>query len=200
VGAPVTFDEVLARWNGGVGRGAQTRLARRLGLAPNTVSQWVTGVSRPDGDLRPRLARELGMPSEALDRLFGPRRAAPALALRETARADGPAALPVFAAVREEPFQFDFGGAVPEEILPLSVGGGYGGRSAALRVAGDRWKPLAEDGDYLLLVESSVAQEGKWAVVRREDGCRLRRLASGPARPDDKERVVAVVAGKFRRV
>lgn len=193
----MTFEEVLARWNGGAARGAQTRLARRLGVAPNTVSQWATGVSRPDDDLRPKVARALGVPPESLDRLFAGR--ARATAWRE-GRPDPGGAVPVFGTVREEPFAFDFDAGFPEEILPLSVGAGYGGRTAALRVAGDAWKPLAAEGEYLLLVESSAAPEGKWAVVRREDGCRLRRLKSGPSHPDEKERVVALVAGKFCRV
>jgi hypothetical protein len=45
-----------------------------------------------------------------------------------------------------------------------------------------------------------VAQEGKWVVVRREDGCRLRQFKSGLPLSDDKERVLAVVLGRFRRV
>ena len=196
--ARVTFADLLARWNGGSRRGAQTRLAGRLGVAPNTVSQWASGVSRPDADLRPKVARELGLSEDALTRMFVPAaRAAPSL--RETGISRGDA-LPVFGPIREEPFPFDFDAGVPDEFLPLSVGAGYGGRSAALSIRGDGWSPLAQDGDYLLLAEGSVAPEGKWVVVRREDGCRLRRLASGPARSDDKERILAVVVGRFRRV
>ena len=194
----MTFEDVLARWNGGALRGAQTRLAKRLGLAPNTVSQWATGISRPDEDLRPRVAKELGLSREVLDRLFFPRRREESL-LRDSGRSAPGAVLPVFGTVREEPFPFGFEGSVPEELLPLSVGAGYGGRSAALKIEGKRWSPLAEDGDYLLLAECSVAPEGRWVVVRRGDGCRFRRLASGPARSDDQERVLAVVVGCFRK-
>jgi transcriptional regulator with XRE-family HTH domain len=195
----MTFDDVLSRWNGGVLRGAQTRLAKRLKLAPNTISQWSTGVSRPDDDLRPLVAKELDIALDVLDRLFQPRRRAEAAFRDSSSRSDMSAVLPVFGVIREEPFPFTFDGAVPEEILPLSAGAGYGGRSAAVRVDSAQWSPLAEKGDYILLTESSVAPDGRWVVVRREDGCRLRRLASGPARSDDRERVLAVVLGTFRK-
>ena len=195
----MTFEEILARWNGGTLRGAQTRLAKRLGVAPNTVSQWTTGVSRPDEDLRPKVARELGLSVQVLDRFFVPRRRSEN-AWRDAGRSDPGASVPVFGPVTEEPFSFDFDSGVPEELLPLTVGAGYGGRSAALRVKGGHWSPLAEDGDYLLLSECSAAPDGKWVVVRRGDGCRLRRIKSGPGRSDARERVLAAVVGRFRRV
>ncbi len=198
----MTFGDLLARWNGGRIRGAQTRFAARLGIAPHTVSQWATGVSRPDADLRPRAARELGVAVEVLANLFESRRRTSQDSLREVSdggRRDG--AIPVFGPVHEEPFFFDFDAGVPEEILPLSVASGYGGaRGAAIRIKGGHWAPLAEDGDYLLFAECSVAPDGKWVLVRREDGCRLRRLKAGPARSDEKERVLAVLMGRFRRV
>jgi transcriptional regulator with XRE-family HTH domain len=68
----MNFADALKAWNGGIERGAQTRLAKALKVAPNTVSQWARAESPllPGEEIRPRLARELGITVDALMQLF----------------------------------------------------------------------------------------------------------------------------------
>jgi transcriptional regulator with XRE-family HTH domain len=191
VGPSMTFTEILSRWNRGTLRGAQTRLARKLGLAPNTISQWVTGVSRPDEDLRPLLVKELSVGEEELNRLFSERRFPRSLREPAADAAEG-APLAVYGPIEEEPFPFDVETGVVEEFLPLRLSGKN--RGAALRVKGGHWAELADDGDYLLVAVSTVGTEGKWVLLRGKDGCRLRRYKRGIGD------VAGVVLGRYRRI
>lgn len=53
----MTFKQHLKRWNKGIERGAQTRLAQALGIAPNTVSQWVNLGLTPGEELLRKVAK-----------------------------------------------------------------------------------------------------------------------------------------------
>ena len=65
-----TFRDALKHWNSGIERGAQTRLAKVLGVKPNTVSQWASGQLLPGEAVRQKLARELGIPMDELLAMF----------------------------------------------------------------------------------------------------------------------------------
>jgi transcriptional regulator with XRE-family HTH domain len=52
-----------ARENAGLN---QAELARKLGIKPVNISQWESGKTRPDVERLPALAKELGIPVEAL--------------------------------------------------------------------------------------------------------------------------------------
>lgn len=66
------FEELLKKWNRGVFRGAQQRLAKRLGIKQSTVSRWVSGTLSPGEELRFRVAKELGVTDEELAGCFSP--------------------------------------------------------------------------------------------------------------------------------
>lgn len=202
--SPPDFQTLLARWNRGVSRGAQTKFARLVGVAPNTVSQWVRGVSQPAEDLLPKVAKALEVAQEKLDRLFVARRAALQAAMREPSPVwpqgtDGASDVPVYGTISKRFFQFSFSDGIPEEFLPISIRRPGHRRYAALRVSGTFLKPMAQDGDYLLVAEAASAPDGKWAVVRGQEGCRVRRLSPGK-HPDSSQEIVGVIAGLYSKL
>jgi len=62
----MTFNEYLKKWNGGVMRGAQTKLAKRIHVVPSTIAHWVRGSSMPNEDVRQRVAKEFGISPDNL--------------------------------------------------------------------------------------------------------------------------------------
>ena len=68
----MTFEELIKKRNGGILRGAQLRLAEKFHLAHNTVSQWMSGKSKPSEILRPKLAKELGVSVDELMKSLQP--------------------------------------------------------------------------------------------------------------------------------
>ncbi len=51
------FKKALKAWNGNTERGAQTRFAQHLGIAPNTVSQWCNGKLAPGEEMLRKIAK-----------------------------------------------------------------------------------------------------------------------------------------------
>jgi transcriptional regulator with XRE-family HTH domain len=64
------FKQLLIRWNKGIKRGSQLRLAKLLGVQETTVSRWVKGNLMPGEEHQKRIAKELGLtPEELMDSL-----------------------------------------------------------------------------------------------------------------------------------
>lgn len=64
------FKKVIRKWNNGLIRGSQTRLAKALRVDQATVSRWVSGEYSPDPDIAPRLAKMLKVSPEELAAMF----------------------------------------------------------------------------------------------------------------------------------
>jgi transcriptional regulator with XRE-family HTH domain len=64
------FEMLLKKWNDGIQRGAQARLAREIGVDQTTVSRWSSGIP-PSEDLRAKVAKILGTTVDALMASFG---------------------------------------------------------------------------------------------------------------------------------
>jgi transcriptional regulator with XRE-family HTH domain len=60
------FEELLKKWNKGILRGAQLRLAKSLGIDQSAIRRWMEGITTPAEKLRPKIAKELGVTVEVL--------------------------------------------------------------------------------------------------------------------------------------
>lgn len=64
------FEKQLEKWNGGVLRGAQAKLARCLQVSTATVALWATGKRRPSKGYATQMAQLFGLDSYDVMRLF----------------------------------------------------------------------------------------------------------------------------------
>jgi len=64
------FERQLEKWNGGVLRGAQAKLARLLQVSTATVALWTTGKRRPSKGYLARMAQIFGLDAYDVMRLF----------------------------------------------------------------------------------------------------------------------------------
>lgn len=62
----IKFEDLIIKWNNGTWRGAQTKFAQKIGVKPNTVSQWIKFSRPPDRDLRGIVSRKLGISEKEL--------------------------------------------------------------------------------------------------------------------------------------
>jgi len=60
------FEEHLKKWNGGIYRGSQLRLAKSLGIDQSGIRRWMEGTTKPKEELRPKLAKLLGITVDEL--------------------------------------------------------------------------------------------------------------------------------------
>ncbi len=64
------FEKQLEKWNGGVLRGAQAKLAKLLHVSTATVALWATGKRRPSKGYAAQMAQLFGMDAYDVIRLF----------------------------------------------------------------------------------------------------------------------------------
>lgn len=64
------FEKQLEKWNGGVLRGAQAKLARLLRVSTATVALWATGKRRPSKGYVAQMAQLFGLDAYDVIRLF----------------------------------------------------------------------------------------------------------------------------------
>lgn len=64
------FEKQLEKWNNGVLRGAQAKLAKRLQVSTATVALWTTGKRHPSKGYIHQLAKIFGMDDYLVSRLF----------------------------------------------------------------------------------------------------------------------------------
>lgn len=62
--------KILEKWNNGVYRGAQRRLARELGLEENTISQCLTGKQHPSERMITGMSKIFGKSKEEIKKIF----------------------------------------------------------------------------------------------------------------------------------
>lgn len=61
-----SFEDHLKKWNGGILRGAQFRLAKVLRVDQSNIRRWMEGETSPKEELRPRVAKVLKISVDAL--------------------------------------------------------------------------------------------------------------------------------------
>lgn len=66
------FRSLLKRYNQGLQRGAQVRLAKALGVTEGVVSRWANGELMPGEEIRPKLAKLLGVSEQELGHSLKP--------------------------------------------------------------------------------------------------------------------------------
>lgn len=66
------FEKQLEKWNGGILRGAQAKLAKHLQVSTATVALWATGKRRPSKGFLARMAQLFEMDAFDVMRLFAP--------------------------------------------------------------------------------------------------------------------------------
>lgn len=66
------FEKQLEKWNGGILRGAQAKLAKLLQVSTATVALWTTGKRRPSKGYLARMAQLFGLDPFDVMRLFPP--------------------------------------------------------------------------------------------------------------------------------
>lgn len=82
------FEKQLEKWNGGILRGAQAKLARLLQVSTATVALWSTGKRRPSKGYLARMAQLFGLDPFDIMRLFPPLTTYPENAPRTAALRD----------------------------------------------------------------------------------------------------------------
>lgn len=168
---------LIKKWNRDKMRGAQLRFAKAINVSQGTVSRWMSGDVPPSDDLKPRIAKELGVSVDELNQF---------LDLTETNKTGkisnvidvGPAQfIPVVGSVSADNFDLDFD-AVPEEFLPIPPMKIPGNKKVvAIRVSGDCMEPTLHDGEYVVVAETDIPpSNGKLAVFILDGGKTLKRI------------------------
>lgn len=176
----MTFRELLTKWNGGKFRGAQVRLANAVGSSEPTVSRWVAGAYPPDPEKRARVAKLLGVSVDELlasigtSKLFG---GGAVSQLRDGGNAAGYrfSEIPHLGVVSASRFSFSFD-LPPDHFTTLAVRSGAGERFAMLRISGDCMAPRIEDGDEVLIRQTSEVSDGTIAIVCFDGECTMKRV------------------------
>ncbi len=160
-----TFVELIAHWNGGRRKGAQTTLSKKIGVSQSTISRWMAGTMQPEIDLRPRLAKVLGISEQELNAAFPKDSRDDAASFKALTEP-----VPVVAVIKDVFFDFSFSYRTGENA-DIVVPHPGDKKVAALRVQGDALKPDAEDGDLIIVVESNAEAipNGGLALVRLKE-------------------------------
>lgn len=62
--------KLLKKWNNGIYRGAQRRLARELGVEESAISDCLSGRQNPSEKMIVKMAKILNQPEEEIKRIF----------------------------------------------------------------------------------------------------------------------------------
>lgn len=177
----MTFKEILKKWNHGQISGAQAKLAEKFKINPGTVSRWAKGLSEPEEDIRPKIAKELGVSVEQLMACF-PQRPAGGAGFASEPILGIPGIqqvtyVPVLGVVSAETFKEAIETPLPlHDPLPIPYEVKGGRKAFALKISGDCMLPKAQDGEYAIVVETSYVADGSLAVVCWDGECTLKRL------------------------
>jgi len=180
------FQDLLAKYNGGISNGSQTKLARALGISHVSVSGWVNGRSLPGEEMQLKLAKLLGISvSDLLDALKKSR------TLRMSEKHGGNSGMTdlppgaefiqvqpirVIGVVSAGSFECPVDGP-PEELLMVNTPPGYKPSDVfGLRVSGDCMEPTARSGDYAIIAKATEAHDGQLCIVRVDSECTFKRV------------------------
>lgn len=173
--------KLLVKLNGGKEDGASKNFADKMGVTPQRVSHWVTGRYVPEEDLRPKMAKLLGVTPEQLTACFpsreernaaahgtGERGAAYHAPELTPAQTNAPQMVPFFGPVCAGGSNFSFD-AIPESYLPLYMPVPKGRRIGSWLVKGDCMDDGSVDsirpGDTVVVIEQDYCESGKTVVA-----------------------------------
>lgn len=173
------LDVNLKKWNGGILRGAPRRFAKKIRVEEATVSRWRRG-GAIDPDLRDRVAAEFGITVQQLTSGIEASKnlsSRGVFEVRDTGRDSGYqfVEIPHLGVVSASRFTFSFD-LPPENFTPLAVRSKAGDRFAMLRISGDCMAPRIEDGDEVLIRQTSEVTDGTIAIVCFDGECTMKRV------------------------
>lgn len=173
----MNFNDTLRAYNHGVLRGAQTRLAKAVGVAPNTVSQWVGGLL-PGEAIRPKVAKELGVSVAQLVGMFHEEKDGASMVRDISTACQEWANLPIMGIVpagKPNEAIDAFQGNYP---VPRHMVSGNAEDYFIIRAKGDSMIELnIADGDMLAIHRQSTAENGDVVIAAAEgDGVACKRL------------------------
>lgn len=174
------FENLLRKWNRGVLRGAQLRLARELKVDPATISRWTKSMNPPSENLRDRLAMILGVSRESLMAAFADPRGHSEVAesgnveVRYTIRLE-PVPIRGMVSASGVDYQPD---EPPRGFTPFVIEWPMRGHLDALRVSGKSMEPTVRDGEYVIVRRDGHAdvRDGSLVVVRVDGQLFLKRI------------------------
>jgi len=67
----MNFIGLIKKWNGGIERGAKRRFAEAVGVQEASVGRWANGRGLPEEEIRPKVAKMLGVSVDQLMESFG---------------------------------------------------------------------------------------------------------------------------------
>jgi SOS-response transcriptional repressor LexA len=169
----MTLEELLKKWNGGVLRGAQFKLAKALSVSHPSVSAWVSGQNFPSEELQPKVAKALGVSTRELLSALAQTRE------EKNKGQDGVSHTPrgligIVCTISAEPFNCTLD-VQPEEFFAAPGSGPE--QVFALRIMGDWLAPLAQDHDIAIISRRADVIDGQLYVVRLNGECIFRRLS-----------------------
>ncbi len=186
------FEKELARWNNGILRGAQAKLAKALQVSTATVALWTTGKRNPSKGYVAQMAKLFGLSEEQVLRLFlaAPYPQAPshADALHESTQdavynvdketellspQSNSVALPYLANVPAGYPEFDDADVIEWWTLPRRYAKGA---KYLVRCCGDSMQGSVEYDDLCLIKPVNEFLDGKVMLVSTANGHVIKRI------------------------
>ncbi len=161
-----TLRDLAIEWNGKKITGVQTRLAKAVGTTQNNVSAWFAGRHLPSEDVRPKLAKILGVSIEKLEEIIADKPQLPSGRVSIQY-------IPVLGIVAAERFSFSFSD-FPEERLPITSEPGK--QLFALLISGNCMEPNYKDCTYVIVNPDQMPREGKVVLAYFDGEYTLKRL------------------------
>ena len=218
--------DLLIKWNGGRLEAAQKRFGDKLGITSAAMSLYAGGKRTPTDNVKRKMAKELKLPLEELDKVFEETKAARLLMkashpgmVRESGsgesahpQASTPHLIPVLGTASAEFFRFSFD-AIADEYIDAPHPSGRD--SFALHVKGSHLSPQISNGDYLIVVKTGFVEDGQMAVIKIDDEYTLKRVyyrqgqlelrtvkakSSSIKVSDEDASIIGRVTGSFRKI
>jgi repressor LexA len=180
------FEKELEKWNNGVLRGAQARLAKEMNVSTAIVALWASGKRKPSKGYAEKLARLFGLPPAQLELLF-PSVTYPVSVitdypmLRETPNAEAEVippqsnsvSLPFLANVPAGYPEFDDSNIIEWWTLPRRYAKGA---KYLVRCCGDSMEGSVGYDDLCLIKPETEFLEGKVMLVKTGNGYVIKRI------------------------
>ena len=175
------FELLLQKYNGGNLLGAQTKLARDLGISRQNISFWAQGRNFPSKDKVEKMALLFGVSvnevKEALNMPIAPSEMkrptvevlplTPNNTINLPILADVPAGLPEWSD-RDVEYFFD----IPRWLFPKA--------DFVIRCIGDSLAPRIQKGDFCVVRKETTPIDGKTMLVKTEDGHTMKKIHKLP--------------------
>jgi SOS-response transcriptional repressor LexA len=180
------FTEALKAYNGGILRGAATRLAKALKVSKPMVTDWSKYGKRPGEEMAAKIGREFKMTAQQVLDLFESKPEAPSGVDMTSVTYDVPL-VNVHGLVCADRFSIAFDAPL-EELVPNPA---PGKKVIVLKITGDCMEPTLRDGEFVYIYPDRLPAD-KQIVLAQLDGeytlKRYRVLAGVPwLVPDNKK-------------